>query len=90
VTLKITSFFLLLLLLLLLENENENEEKPKAVVVNGQVVGMFKFNFTIFIIDVYPLEILKMSSILCKKKKVGKGNDFFFESISQQSNTFIY
>ncbi len=56
VTLKITPFLLLLL-------EGENEEKPKALFVNGQVMVMFKFNFSIFIIDVYPLEILKMSPV---------------------------
>ncbi len=54
-TLKITPFFLPL--------EGEDEEKPKALFVNGQVMVMFKFNFSIFIIDVYPLEILKMPPV---------------------------
>jgi hypothetical protein len=39
----------LLLLLLLLLLEGENEEKPKALFLNGQVMVMFKFNFSNYI-----------------------------------------
>ncbi len=61
--------------------EGEDEEKPKALFVNGQVmVRCLKFNFysILFIIDVYPLEILKMPPVYRKEKKLGKKNVFFF------------